>query len=436
MGLFRNAVTVLSASMVRIPLAFLTGVVVARWLDLDERGFYSVVMGVAALGTMVAVLGWPSAAIFRLRRLETPVRTVLGMTLLALVLFAGTTVSLGVVFQDPLSRWLLEGEPVLLLFVGLAIVPLRVAMQYFSAICRGLMRFDLHAAQQIAMALLTLAFMVVALIVWDGGALDALGAAALGTALPALGLFGWLVRKYGVDFRFRVTEFLRSTSFGLKGWSHAVAGTLHEKVDTFMLMAILGDPVQVALYAQAVAVLTFIKLLPEALASALLPQLASATPAEAARQAATAIRHGTFGMVLSCIVAGLFGPFFIPLVYGQDYQGSVAPFLLLLPGVAFLTVYRLLTRYWVAIDRQRVNIVLQFTSMPLNVGLNLWLIPRHGILGAALASVISYTFEGIVMAVIFMLYARKGPVELFVIQRADLALYRKRLARFLPFLRA
>jgi O-antigen/teichoic acid export membrane protein len=118
----------------------------------------------------------------------------------------------------------------------------------------------------------------------------------------------------------------------------------------------------------------------------------------------------------------------IPLLFGAQYRASIPAFLILLPGMVFYMVYRVVARFFVATDRQQANIASELTSLATNVGLNLWLIPKYGILGAALASLVSYTLSATFILTAFRIATGIGVRRMLVVDRADLELYRKRLA--------
>ena len=82
--------------------------------------------------------------------------------------------------------------------------------------------------------------------------------------------------------------------------------------------------------------------------------------------------------------------------------------------MAVYTVYRVLARYFVALGRQRVNIATQALAVTVNIALNLVLIPQHGVVGAAIASLVSYSLEAVLIAVSFMRASGQGFRETFV----------------------
>jgi Na+-driven multidrug efflux pump len=83
-----------------------------------------------------------------------------------------------------------------------------------------------------------------------------------------------------------------------------------------------------------------------------------------------------------------------------------------------------------------VNLVTQAFSVLLNILLNLWLIPRYGILGAAWASLVSYSCEAVLITSVFVSGSGRTLRQLFVPQRADFESYRRRLSLFLRRFRA
>ena len=84
-----------------------------------------------------------------------------------------------------------------------------------------------------------------------------------------------------------------------------------------------------------------------------------------------------------------------------------------------------------AIDRQAVNIVVQTTALTVNVVLNLLLIPRYGVVGAAVASSATYLLVGTMIAIVFIRHSGRGLVELLLPRRSDLDAYTSRAARLL-----
>jgi O-antigen/teichoic acid export membrane protein len=91
------------------------------------------------------------------------------------------------------------------------------------------------------------------------------------------------------------------------------------------------------------------------------------------------------------IVAAVLAPFLVPLIYGPAFEGSVAPLLILLPGIVALSCGRIAMADLIRRNMLERAAAISVAVMLLNVALNLGLIPSFGAIGAATASLISYT---------------------------------------------
>ena len=85
----------------------------------------------------------------------------------------------------------------------------------------------------------------------------------------------------------------------------------------------------------------------------------------------------------------------VALFYGPHFAAAAAPLRLLLVSVAFLFVSRHYRALLQAFQHQVVDFKIMLASATTNVVLNIWLIPRTGVVGAAAATVVS---EGVILA--------------------------------------
>lgn len=111
-------------------------------------------------------------------------------------------------------------------------------------------------------------------------------------------------------------------------------------------------------------------------------------------------------LFLVSFTLGIYANKFIPLFYTNEYSYSILPFVLLLPGVLFFTLSKLLSSYFLGIDKVYINTIASIIALLLNVVINLFLIPKYGINGAAVATSISYT-SGALIGVFFFIRESK-----------------------------
>ena len=85
----------------------------------------------------------------------------------------------------------------------------------------------------------------------------------------------------------------------------------------------------------------------------------------------------------------LLAPALVDLLYGSAYRAAVAPLRLLLFSFALLVISRHYRLVLVASGRQATDLRIMGAAAALNVALNVWLVPRAGLVGAAAANVVS-----------------------------------------------
>jgi len=331
-------------------------------------------------------------------------------------------------FEDPISRRFLDGAPVEIFRLSLLIVPAMVFGRWLVGLCRAIERFDLNNWYRISVVAGTLAAIVVALVVLGGRLEQAVAGLVAANILSTFWLAGVVLRKTGVSARPSGRELRASLRYGSKTHVQAVATQVHEQVDIFMLAALLSAQEEVAFYAVAVGVVNRLKVIPDAVASAFFPRASSLERDAAADLTALASRHAALWVGAMTVGLAVIAPFVVPWIFGSAYAASVLPLLVLLPAMMCMTMATLLSRFFMAFDRQRVTIVVQGVATIANIGLNFVLIPRLGTLGAALASLASYAFAAGAMAWAFRGETHAGIVQLLVVRREDLVFYRKRLA--------
>jgi O-antigen/teichoic acid export membrane protein len=106
---------------------------------------------------------------------------------------------------------------------------------------------------------------------------------------------------------------------------------------------------------------------------------------------------------ISCIGAiGLatFGKSFILIVFSYSFLDAFTPLLILLPGVVLLGAGKILTNDIAGRGFPQYNSITSGISLVATVLFDLIFIPKYGVVGAALASTLSYTLT-FILAVIF-----------------------------------
>jgi hypothetical protein len=164
---------------------------------------------------------------------------------------------------------------------------------------------------------------------------------------------------------------------------------LHLRLDLFMVKAWLGTRA-LGHYSLTVMLGETLPLATEAVALAILPGQVANTLAEAG---ARALRASRATIALGTIFAlgwVVLGAPLIRLMFGAEFLPSYIPLVVLLPGMILMGVQRTCGAPALRAGRPGIIVGIYAVSLACNVALNVWWIPRWGLIGASGASSVSY----------------------------------------------
>ena len=170
-------------------------------------------------------------------------------------------------------------------------------------------------------------------------------------------------------------------------------GTLTKTIDVVLIALLLGEA-QVGLYSAAYRICFLVVGLAVALHAAYLPRLARA--AIEGLDAASTVTRRAFQSSASLAVPFVVGGWILasPLLanlFGAPFAAAHNAFRLLLLAMGVLFLHGVLLQVLVVFDRTRPELLIRGAAAGLNLILNLIWIPRFGIEGAAMATVLAET---------------------------------------------
>jgi len=131
-------------------------------------------------------------------------------------------------------------------------------------------------------------------------------------------------------------------------------------------------------------------LLPALAGMILMPRIAADASARTAELTALLTRHIVFVMTGACLVTAALAWWAVPWLFGAPYQEAARALWLLLPGVFCISVQHVLHQDLGGRNYPIYLAGVWALALTINVTLNLLLLPRLGIGGAALSSSIAY----------------------------------------------
>jgi O-antigen/teichoic acid export membrane protein len=193
-----------------------------------------------------------------------------------------------------------------------------------------------------------------------------------------------------------------------------MAGFIYRNADIFLILWLL-DSEAVAIYGVAYAAVKFMEMFSSAF-NFLSTPVASELDDEGERADffgvfTPVVRWLTIASICMLVPLGVFAEEFLTVIYGVKYGPGGAALVVLAIGFAIRNVLAIHGPILEGLGRSRLLMNNSLSTAVLNLGLNLVLIPRYGILGAAMATAASYFIRELLSAIEVWYIIGEVPVD-------------------------
>lgn len=410
-----------------VPIGMVTALVTARGLGPRDFGIYGAIGALMGTAGQIGSLGLPQT-VTRFAA-EDPERA---PALCSNARYFGLLMALicWLVLAVPLGFPQMMGEvPVAFLLVAGLAQPFSFTSSLLQALLLGRGRVKAYSALDAAGRVLNLAAVLVVVIILKLKVL----ALVVSSVIVALIVYGASHFANGAAaWKGRPDPDLaqRMVGFSVKAWLTGLLFHLVLRSDLLLVNYFLGAE-RAGIYSLAVRCVDFLMLFPLVAGTMLLPRIASQEGRESARFTALVVRHTVWLMAVVVVVTAVGAPFVVPLLFGRPYAASVIPLLLLLPGVWCMAVQNLFSNDLFSRDYPWILPGIWGGAVGVNVVLNLIWLPRFGVPGASVASLVTYA---LVLIMIGSYWRRRFPEvslrELVLLSRADFEALRGILVEF------
>ena len=416
-GTFSGRVSVMfGTQVVEAAVGILNGIFLARMLGPAGKGDYYLIVLLPTTMMIILQLGLPQAFAFYSARGETAGLVAKSFVLTAVlsvigfaVVFALLPVLQGTILHE------IRPEPVLLAFL---VLPLLLQAPLSAATVIGLQAVMWYAAVKVSQPLITTVLLVVILGALGLGVAGAIAVFVVVAMINTIGFIFAAVRVGRTVPDPGVAPYRQLISYGLRFYPGSLSGFFSFRTDVYLIAFLLADPsASLGYYSMAVALAEMIFLFPKAVATIFFPHVAGSHRQDADRQVASVSR-------VTLLVSGTFALILVPCAAAMiwtvlpAFGASIPPFLILLPGVVALSGATVVGGYVTGIGRPGINSLVSVIALIVNIVANLILIPRLGIIGAAIASLVSYTLSSLLLTAVAARFSG-APFSSFWIPRLD-----------------
>lgn len=402
-GIFGSVGFTVAGQGAAFAAGFLCMVLTTRLLGPEGYGKLAVFFMALECGALL--ISWPNLGLVRFGREELAKERSFGRAFAArMALYAGCVLvaaALVIGFERPLAEYLgidVQAPELLLLgylMVNELIFALRAAFQTASA-------FRAYAVVSAGVRVLNLVFIALIFVLLARRATvpGIIGAqlASLGVVLvAALIWLPWPLVRKGVVEGAAVARNIRY-SWPLMFWSLA---SLVVNWTGLVVVKRFGPPEEVGWYAVAWQAVTVLTALQVAAVNAVTPLLMSLAVEKRHERLTAYVEDAlpqiAWAIALGCVVLAAAAEA-IPLLLGKAYAPAVVPTQVLMAGVAFSAFASFQEALAKALDRVKVTAAIMAVLAVLNVALSLYLVPRLGAVGAALAATAAFALSALLYA--------------------------------------
>ena len=247
----------------------------------------------------------------------------------------------------------------------------------------------------------------------------------------------FFVRKTDVRLRFCLSDAKSLLKLSYNCIISSVSIIIYMEADKILLEK-MTDSAQVGIYAAAVTLATFWQFVPSALIESSRPVVLGKrkTSIEEYLEQFKLVMAGVnlmsfvFSLLMSCL-----GWIFIRVLYGTEYMDAFIP-LIILSVSSFIGISGYTRTIWITGENYyKYEKWFALTAAILNIGLDILLIFKFGIIGAAMATLVTYVYEVLIVPLFFretrgftrLYFQSFGMIPRFITE--SMSLIRSKIAR-------
>jgi O-antigen/teichoic acid export membrane protein len=408
-------------------LALLAMMLIARTLGSEGQGQYTMTIILPVMLFTMLNGGAPTSTVYYVAQKRYSLQVIYSTNFYSALLLSLVAAAIGAMVVLFYQERFFEGVPQSLLLVVLLALPLIFVQRNLQTIFQGEEDFEKFNSIVILNQLGLLLFAALFVWFWDMGLRGAVISFVSTQLLIFLVTVRLVNKTYDLGFpsSFSSAYLKDCFSYGIKGHMSNVLTYFNYRIDLFVIAHLL-DNAAVGIYSIAVALVEKVWIVSQSVSAVLFARVATLTTSEERNRFTMLMARNT---LLITAIGSLFLMLGVKIllvpIFGEEYALSEQPFLWMIPGVVIFSLGRVLSNDFSGRGKPEWNTYVAFVVAVSNIALNFFLIPIFGLLGAALATTISYLLDVLIKSAVFVKVNQQSVFDLVVVKKSDFELYRK-----------
>jgi O-antigen/teichoic acid export membrane protein len=385
----KNTVFLTSAEVITKFLAFMLTIYIARYLQEAGFGKYSFAIAFTSFFSVISDLGINNLTIREIARNKDFAGKYIGNFSIAKVLFSFIALILLYIIIN-LMNYPSDTKVAVYIF-GIYVVVSSFG-QFLISVFRAYEKMEYETFVRV-IEKISLVFLVICVIYFKRGLIEIAFSFLLSSSLSFIIAYIIIIKKFTIpqfkiDRKFLKDSIKEALPFGLT----FLFGIIYFKIDTVMLSLMQGDAV-VGWYNAAYNIIDGLTaVVATSIANACYPTMSKYYITSKNELKNIFIQSFLIllisGFIISCIVT-VYSEQFIHLFYGDKYSNSALSLKILVWAFFVICISNISSTLLYATNKQRIVTIGTGLGALINITLNLILIPRYSLLGAAFATLIT-----------------------------------------------
>jgi O-antigen/teichoic acid export membrane protein len=421
----KNSLYTFFTEVFSLALGLVAVIIITRVLGPEWKGIYSLLLIIPGLLLNFGGFGIGNANVYFSGNKRNKIQDIVSNSLfLALVLGIFFLVSFGIALQfDSFQKFIrLDIVPSLCIWMVALSIPLSFFFSFLQNIIRGVGDIKNYNKARMLESATGLLAIFVFLVLLQKGLFGAVLSYVLSVAVATAFVF-LIIKKFAKLYISINPRLLKeSLIYGAKAYIANAISYLNYRLDMILIALLFGTGAAAAVgfYSISVAVAEKLFIIPGALSTVLFPKISSMNDKEASNFTPKVIRSTLFMVFMSSLAMAFLIKPLVLIFLGPVFLPSVLPFLLLLPGIIAFSVGGVIAADLSGRGKPQFAVYSSSACLIVNVALNIILIPKIGIAGAALASTVAYWADTFIVLIAFAVISKKPLKDILLIKMSDL----------------
>jgi stage V sporulation protein B len=392
-----------TASIINMLLTFVISIILGRYLGASDLGLYRLTYTFYGVATMVGALGIPAAVIKYVAEYKDDKANLNKIVSSAIItsLLVGIFLSIALYLSSQILADIFKMPQIKGLLVLLApVFPFVLVNSILYGTLNGLRDMNKYAMsltlQQVQMTIFT------AILIYCG---FGVAGAMIGIVLSSIGTSAYLIYCCKGKLNFIINEYIKTTKkligFGTQMFGANLINMINLQGDTVFVGYFL-TAADVGYYSAATGLSKFFWVVPQAIQTISYPATSDYWAKKdiwgLQKMLDKSMKYTALALIPAGLAIGFFAEEIVTRIYGQGFSQAALPLQVLLMGTVIFGVFcTSIGGSLAGVNRPDLGLKAAGFSALVNIILNSLLIPRYGIIGAAMATATSL----ITMALIF-----------------------------------